>query len=52
MEGKKLRIALVNQRYGEEVNGGLEYYTKKLAEHIKVLYDVEVLSTKAVDYVI
>ncbi len=50
MEDKKLRIALVNQRYGEEVNGGSEYYTKRLAEHLKMLYDVEVLTTKAMDY--
>lgn len=50
MGSKKLRIALVNQRYGEEVNGGSEYYTKKLAERLKMLYDVEVLTTKAMDY--
>lgn len=50
MEDKKLRIALVNQRYGEEVNGGSEYYTKRLAEHLRMLYDVEVLTTKAMDY--
>ncbi len=50
MSGKKLRIALVNQRYGAEVNGGSEYYTKQLAEHLKMLYDIEVLTTKALDY--
>ncbi len=46
----KKRIALVNQRYGAEVNGGSEYYTRQLAEHLVSLYDVEVLTTKALDY--
>lgn len=46
----KKRIALVNQRYGAEVNGGSEYYTRQLAEHLTDLYDVEVLTTKALDY--
>lgn len=47
---KKKKIALINQRYGVEVNGGSEYYTQKLAEHLKNIYDVEVLTTKALDY--
>ena len=42
---KSKRIAIINQRYGEEVNGGSEYYTKKLAEHLAPFYDVEVLTT-------
>ena len=46
----KNKIAIVNQRYGTEVNGGSEYYTKKLAEHLKDYYDVEVLTTTALDY--
>lgn len=45
------KIAIINQRYGLEVNGGSEYYTRKLAEHLVDKYDVEVLTTKAVDYV-
>ncbi|MGL5434319.1 MAG: glycosyltransferase family 4 protein [Lachnospiraceae bacterium] len=44
------RIAIINQRYGVEVNGGSEYYTKKLAEHLNEIYDVEVLTTTALDY--
>lgn len=46
----KKKIAIVNQRYGAEVNGGSEYYTKKLAEQLKCYYDVEVLTTTALDY--
>lgn len=44
------RIAIINQRYGGEVNGGSEYYTKQLAEHLNEVYDVEVLTTTALDY--
>ena len=47
---KNKKIALVNQRYGLEVNGGSEYYTRQLAEHLSKRYDVEVLTTKALSY--
>lgn len=50
MSENKIRIALVNQRYGLEVNGGSEYYTRQLAEHLKDQFDVEVLTTKALGY--
>lgn len=50
MEHRKMRIALVNQRYGLEVNGGSEYYTRQLAEHLSKDYDVEILTTKALGY--
>jgi glycosyltransferase involved in cell wall biosynthesis len=46
----KKKIAIVNQRYGNEVNGGSEYYTKRLAEHLNEHYSVEVLTTTALDY--
>ncbi len=45
------RIAFVNQRYGREVVGGSEYYTRLIAEHLKDKFEVEVLTTKAIDYV-
>lgn len=44
------RIAVVSQRYGEEVNGGAEFYAKMLAEHLSKYYMVEVLTTTALDY--
>lgn len=47
---KKKKLAIVNQRYGLEVNGGSEYYTRILAEHLLREYDVEVLTTCARDY--
>lgn len=47
---KKKKVAIINQRYGLEVNGGSEYYTRLLAEHLNDIYDVEVLTTCALDY--
>lgn len=45
------KIAIVNQRYGLEVNGGSEYYTRMLAEQLSKEYEVTVLTTCAEDYV-
>ncbi len=45
------KLAFVVQRYGLEVNGGAELHCRQLVEHLMSKYDVEVITTKAVDYV-
>lgn len=47
----KDKIAFVCQRYGLEVNGGAELLCRQLAEKLKAIYEVEVYTTCAVDYV-
>ena len=44
----KKRIAIVNQRYGKEVIGGSEYYTRLIAERLKDRYEIEILTTRAI----
>ena len=48
----KKRIAFVNQRYGEEVLGGSETYTRETAEALAKRddFEVEVLTSKALDF--
>jgi glycosyltransferase involved in cell wall biosynthesis len=46
-----MKIAFVVQRYGLEINGGAELHCRWVAEHMKKYWDVEVLTTKALDYV-
>lgn len=47
MSGK---IAIINQRYGIEVNGGSELYSRQIAERLAEKYEVEVLTSCALDY--
>jgi len=44
------KIAIVNQRYGKEVNGGSEVHAMILAEHLSQFHTVEVITTTAKDY--
>ena len=46
----KRRIAVVVQRYGEEVNGGAEVHARLLAEHLLELGEVHVITTCAMDH--
>ena len=46
-----MKIAIINQRYGLEVNGGSELYSRQIAEKLIAKYDVEVLTSCAVEYV-
>lgn len=45
------KIAVVVQRYGDEVNGGAEVHAKMLAEKLSLKYIVEILTTTSRDYV-
>jgi len=46
-----MKIAFVVQRYGLEINGGAELHCRWVAEHMKKVAEVEVLTTKAADYI-
>jgi glycosyltransferase involved in cell wall biosynthesis len=46
-----MKLALVVQRYGLEINGGAELHCRWIAEHLKKYAETEVLTTKAIDYI-
>ncbi len=46
-----MKIAVVVQRYGAEINGGAELHARYLAEHLARHVEVEVLTTCAKDYI-
>ncbi len=46
-----MRLAFVVQRYGLDINGGAELHCRWVAEHLRRHAEVEVLTTKARDYV-
>ncbi len=50
-EPEPLRLGLVVQRYGEDINGGAEYHCRLIAEHLGAVHRVEVLTSCAKDYI-
>jgi len=48
---KMKKIAIVVQRYGEEVNGGAELHAKLIAEKLSNKYSVTILTSTAKDYI-
>ena len=44
------KIAIVNQRYGAEVNGGSEKYARELAFRLSQFYQVDFITSTALDY--
>lgn len=46
----EIKIAIVVQRYGLEVNGGAEFHARVLAEKLAQKYSVEILTTTALNY--
>jgi glycosyltransferase involved in cell wall biosynthesis len=46
-----MKIAIVVQRYGLDINGGAELHCRYVAEHLASHMEVEVLTTCATDYI-
>jgi len=46
-----MKIAFVVQRYGLEISGGAELHCRWIAEHMRKHWQVEVLTTRAYDYI-
>lgn len=46
-----MKVAVVVQRYGLDINGGAELHARYISEHLARHVDVEVLTTCATDYI-
>ena len=46
-----MKLAVVVQRYGADINGGAEQHARYVAERLARHHEVEVLTTRARDYV-
>jgi hypothetical protein len=46
-----VKLAVVVQRYGADINGGAELHARYIAEHLASRHEVHVLTTCARDYV-
>src|SRR4030042_1415787 len=46
-----MKLAFVVQRYGVKLNGGAELHCRWIAEHMRKYSEVEVLTTRALDYI-
>jgi len=46
----KDKIAIVVQRYGLEINGGAELHARLLAEKLSDIFEVEIITTCAIEY--
>lgn len=51
IQSNRPKVAFVVQRCGMEVNGGAEYLCRLVAERCCAFWDVEILTTTALDYV-
>jgi glycosyltransferase involved in cell wall biosynthesis len=51
MDVIKPKLLFIVQRYGIEINGGAELYCRWLAEILNPMYDIEILTTCALDYI-
>jgi glycosyltransferase involved in cell wall biosynthesis len=50
LAGKKKRVAVVVQRYGEAITGGAEAHARMVAERLSAHVELEVLTSCAVDH--